>query len=129
MAGRRPATTLHAWAVANPDGTRLQGATPGGANQMPWNAQTLARMVGGEMDVGRLIVAPRWEWVPRDDSTIVEAGFEAAEVDLLRTSAKGVAQVEQWGLHSAMQILAIDPDKAVKRAAADPRTVGLALAF
>ena len=81
------------------------------------------------MDVGRLIVAPRWEWVPRDDSTIVEAGFEAAEVDLLRTSAKGVAQVEQWGLHSAMQILAIDPDKAVKRAAADPRTVGLALAF
>ena len=129
VAGRRPATTLHAWAVANPDGTRLQGATPGGANQMPWNAQTLARMVGGEMDVGRLIVAPRWEWVPRDDSTIVEAGFEAAEVDLLRTSAKGVAQVEQWGLHSAMQILAIDPDKAVKRAAADPRTVGLGLAF
>ena len=48
-AGRRPATTLHAWAVGGPDGAgvRLMGGTPGGANQMPWNAQTLARVLAG----------------------------------------------------------------------------------
>ena len=48
VAGRRPATTLHAWAVADVDGRpRFIGGTPGGANQMPWNAQTLARIVAG----------------------------------------------------------------------------------
>ena len=47
-AGRRPATTLHAWAVADASGRpRLAGATPGGANQMPWNAQLLGQVVGG----------------------------------------------------------------------------------
>ena len=128
-AGRRPATTLHAWAVAGPDGARLQGATPGGANQMPWNAQTLARMIAGELDIGRLVVAPRWEWVPADDSVTVESGFEAAEVERLRSTANSVTQVERWALHSAMQIVAVDADDAVVRAAADPRTVGAALAF
>ena len=41
-AGRRPATTLHAWAIAGADGRpTLLGGTPGGDNQMPWNAQLL----------------------------------------------------------------------------------------
>jgi gamma-glutamyltranspeptidase/glutathione hydrolase len=128
-AGRRPATTLHAWAVAGPEGARLQGATPGGANQMPWNAQTLARMIAGERDIGRLIVAPRWEWVPADDSVTVESGFEAGELEQLRSTAQSVTQVERWALHSAMQIVGVDADEAVVRAAADPRTVGAALAF
>jgi gamma-glutamyltranspeptidase / glutathione hydrolase len=129
VAGRRPATTLHAWAVAGPEGARIQGATPGGANQMPWNAQTLARMIASELDIGQLIAAPRWEWVPADDSVTVEAGFEVAELEQLRATAKSVAQVERWALHSAMQIIATDAGTAVRRAAADPRTVGAALAF
>lgn len=129
IAGRRPATTLHAWAVAGPGRIRLQGATPGGANQMPWNAQTLARVIGGELDIGRLIAAPRWEWNPVDDSISVEAGFEAAELELLRASAKSIRQIERWAMHSAMQIIAIDADRFIVSAAADPRTVGAALAF
>src|SRR4029079_426459 len=40
--GRRPATTLHAWVVSDVSGAaNWVGATPGGVNQMPWNAQTL----------------------------------------------------------------------------------------
>jgi hypothetical protein len=67
--------------------------------------------------------------VPADDSVTVEAGFEAAELEQLRATAKSVAQVERWALHSAMQIIATDADNAVRQAAADPRTVGAALAF
>lgn len=129
VAGRRPATTLHAWAVRGPGRLRLQGATPGGANQMPWNAQTLARLIGGESDIGRLIVSPRWEWNSADDSATVEAGFEEAELKLLRGVAGELKQVDRWALSSAMQIVSSDLDRQFYSAAADPRTVGAALAF
>ncbi|MGH8129664.1 MAG: gamma-glutamyltransferase, partial [Steroidobacteraceae bacterium] len=128
-AGRRPATTLHAWAIRKPDGARLLGATPGGANQMPWNAQTLARLATGEADIGRLIVAPRWEWRPDDDSIRVEDGFSDSEVELLRSSAGKLDFADRWATHSAMQIIAVDASGTVRTAAADPRTVGAALAF
>lgn len=128
VAGRRPATTLHAWAVRTADRGRLLGATPGGANQMPWNSQTLARLAAGETDLGRLIAAPRWEWRP-DDALRVERGFSEAELELLRASAKELEFVDRWALHSAMQIVAIDDAGRVKSAAVDPRTAGAALAF
>lgn len=129
VAGRRPATTLHAWALAGPGRRRWQGATPGGDNQMPWNAQTLARIAAGETDIGRLIVAPRWQWNPTDDSLTVEAGFEDAELNLLHSYGVRVVPVAGWGIRSAMQILALDLDSRIVSAAADPRTVGAALAF
>ena len=129
VAGRRPATTLHAWAVSGPGGTRLQGATPGGANQMPWNAQTLARLIGGEFDIGRLVVAPRWEWNPADDSIGVEAGFEPTEIERLRSLVPKSRQLGRWAIHSAMQVIAADPARGIISAAVDPRTVGAALAF
>lgn len=128
-AGRRPATTLHAWAVSGPGSVRRQGATPGGDNQMPWNAQTLARMMAGEADIGRLVTAPRWQWNPADDSLTVEEGFEAAELELLRSAAGKLAPVGRWALRSAMQIVAFDSDAGVASAAVDPRTVGAALAL
>lgn len=129
VAGRRPATTLHAWALSRPGRVRWQGATPGGANQMPWNAQTLARVIGGESDIARLVVAPRWEWNPVEKSLAVEAGFEEAELDVLRGFAGELAQVDRWALRSAMQIVALDPGGTCVAVAADPRTVGAALAF
>lgn len=128
-AGRRPATTLHAWGVSGPGRVRWQGATPGGDNQMPWNAQTLARMMAGEADIGLLVVAPRWQWNPADDSLTVEEGFDAAELDVLRSTAGRLAQVGRWALRSAMQIVTFDADEEVASAAVDPRTVGAALAF
>ena len=112
-----------------PGKLRLQGATPGGANQMPWNAQTLARLIAGEADIGRLVVAPRWEWRPADDSVRVEEGFSEAELALLQWSAKEIEYVERWATHSAMQIVAVDEANQIMSAAADPRTVGAALAF
>ncbi len=127
-AGKRPATTLHAWAVERADGTRLIGATPGGANQMPWNAQTLARIAGGESDVGRLIAAPRWEWRPADDGIIVEEGFSPEEAEALAALAPSFRAVDRWAMRSAMQIARVDPDGA-QQIAVDPRTVGGVLAL
>lgn len=127
--GRRPATTLHAWAVRGPRGKRLQGATPGGANQMPWNAQTLARLVAGETDIGRLIAAPRWEWIPKDDSLLVERGFSEEEYQIIRATSARTEHVDRWATASAMQIIVDDPQNRTLSAAADPRTVGSAIAY
>src|SRR5690606_34402781 len=84
VAGRRPATTLHAWMVADGTGRpRLAGGTPGGDNRRPWNAQTLGQVVGGCWSPGVLVTSPRWEWVPADDGVRVEAGLGADDVAAL----------------------------------------------
>ncbi|KPL68391.1 hypothetical protein SZ64_09820 [Erythrobacter sp. SG61-1L] len=127
-AGKRPVTTLHAWAVETGDGMRLMGATPGGANQMPWNAQTLARIAAGETDPGKLIVAPRWEWRPSDDGVVIEEGFDAETVFAFREAAPSVYEVPRWATRPAMQIACVAADGA-GLLAADPRTVGMALAL
>ncbi|MEO3857952.1 gamma-glutamyltransferase [Acrocarpospora sp. B8E8] len=61
--GRRPPTTLHAWALdtrgtGRPD---VFGATPGGEQQVPWNAQVLGDlMTTGPDDLGAILTGPRW---------------------------------------------------------------------
>jgi gamma-glutamyltranspeptidase/glutathione hydrolase len=125
-AGRRPATTLHAWALAPVAGGRIVGATPGGANQMPWNAQSLARLVGAEptpLALARAIVGPRWE-LRADGGLRVEEGFDEPARGELSAAADSVG-VERWALRSAMQIVAELENVAI--AAVDPRTVGAAV--
>jgi gamma-glutamyltranspeptidase/glutathione hydrolase len=127
-AGRRPATTLHAWAVAGADGRpRLMGATPGGANQMPWNAQTLARIAAGEDDPGVLVTSPIWEWLPDDDGVRIEGGFAPDDVEALRAAAARAVLAPRWGCKSAQQVLRVPRGDEPWVGAADPRTVGLAL--
>ncbi|MHC9293738.1 gamma-glutamyltransferase [Mycobacterium sp. LTG2003] len=64
VAGRRPLTTLHAWGIRHRDGWVL-GATPGGRQQVPWNVQLVAQLLGtpdhGEQAMGDALVAPRWQ--------------------------------------------------------------------
>jgi gamma-glutamyltranspeptidase/glutathione hydrolase len=136
VAGRRPATTLHAWGWRPYPGRRLLGATPGGANQMPWNAQTLARLLAGggadPVEVAGAIVGPRWQLDP-DGGITAEAGSELGFVDSAdMPTASTVRSVGPWALRSAMQIVAHHTgagyaDRAVAYGAADPRTVGMAL--
>jgi len=128
IAGRRPATTLHAWAIGGDDGRpRFMGATPGGANQMPWNAQTLARIAGGETHPGRLVAAPIWEWLPEDDGLRIEAGFDDDEAAALRAAVGRSVNAPRWGCKSAQQVVRIRRGDEPWMGAADPRTVGLAL--
>jgi gamma-glutamyltranspeptidase/glutathione hydrolase len=128
VAGRRPATTLHAWAISG-EGSDLRprflGGTPGGANQLPWNAQSLARILRGEEEPGVLVASPLWEWLPDDDGLRVEAGF--ADGDVPAVGGRMVS-APRWGCKSAQQVVRVPDAGEPWAAAADPRTVGLALA-
>jgi gamma-glutamyltranspeptidase/glutathione hydrolase len=128
VGGRRPATTLHAWTVADDTGApRLAGATPGGANQMPWNAQLLAQVVDGTWEPGVLVASPRWEWLPADDGVRIEVGFgEAARAGLVGSAPRAL-DIGRWGLASAQQIVRVQRPGEPVVGAADPRTVGAAL--
>lgn len=67
VAGRRPLTTLHAWATATvgDDGAGwLLGGTPGGEQQVPWNAQLLQHLLRhgtSEADLGEALLGARWQ--------------------------------------------------------------------
>lgn len=126
--GRRPATTLHAWA-AGPAGGRPAwvGGTPGGENQMVWNAQTIQALIDGVGDPGRLVAQPRWEWLPADDGVRVEAGFTGGDAEALRAAAPRCEQLGRWALPCAQQVIAVPVAGRAVTAAADPRTVGAAV--
>jgi gamma-glutamyltranspeptidase/glutathione hydrolase len=126
--GRRPSTTLHAWVVSDAKGSPTwTGATPGGVNQLPWNAQTVARLISGEERPGMLVAGPLWEWIPDDDGLRVEAGFAAEDVDALRAQTTHLVTAPRWGCKSAHQVVRVPSLGEAWEAAADPRTVGLAL--
>lgn len=129
LAGRRPATTLHAWAAADTDGRpRWLGGTPGGANQMPWNAQALARLLTGEERPGMLVSSPLWEWLPDDDGLRIESGFDSDTRAALASASPGsVTSTHRWGCKSAQQVIRVPRPGQVWEAAADPRTVGAAI--
>lgn len=128
LAGRRPATTLHAWMAATGDGARRWlGGTPGGDNQMTWNAQLLQHLVDDlDTPVGALVTAPRWEWLPADDGVRVEAGFADDDVDALAGVTPRLVRSGRLAMACAQQVVAVLADGRCV-AAADPRTVGLAL--
>lgn len=129
--GRRPATTLHAWAAGDVDGRpALLGATPGGVNQMPWNAQLLADIVAGELRPGVLATAPRWEWLPAGDGAVVEEDLGADAIDALLARVPGDhRRAGCWGLRSSYQVVAVPRQGHAVEAAADPRTGGAAVAI
>ncbi|MBO0872739.1 MAG: gamma-glutamyltransferase [Pseudonocardia sp.] len=117
--GRRPVTTLHVWAARLDDGSILTGATPGGENQMRWNAQTLAGIRAGERDPGALVAAPRWGRF--GGRLMVEEGFASDEVAALEAS-DDVELVPRHSLRSAQQVLHLRRPDGSLVAGADPRT-------
>jgi gamma-glutamyltranspeptidase/glutathione hydrolase len=79
--GRRPLTTLHGWGTPVPGGGWLLGATPGGEQQVPWNAQLLRQLLppGSACDaerIGAALIAPRWEFTA--DGAVATEGVELA---------------------------------------------------
>lgn len=117
-AGRVPETTLHAWGLEM-DGALMIGATPGGVNQIPWNAQCIADILNGA-EIGAAVTNPRWALDERDTlsaepgAAIADDGAAVRRVGpLSHRSVEQVIRLAKNGLHSA---------------AADPRTGACALA-
>ncbi len=126
VAGRRPATTLHAWAMRLDDDDFFSGATPGGANQVPWNVQTIGQIIAGEREPGVLVTSPRWEWLPDDDGVRLEGGFDDARLEDMASVAPRVVRSARWATRAAQQVIRLRTG-AVVAGAADPRTVGAAI--
>lgn len=124
--GRRPATTLHAWATRLDSGDFFSGATPGGANQVPWNVQTIGQIIAGEREPGLLVTSPRWEWLPDDDGVRIEAGFADDRTAGIDTEAPRVVRSPRWATRAAQQVIRVRENGAFA-GAADPRTVGAAV--
>ena len=127
-AGKRPVTTLHAWAVRRPDGAVLLGATPGGENQMRWNAQCVAAAQAGVDDPGEIVSAPRWG---RFAGTLtVEEGFtDHDRAGLADGEERELEFAPRLSLWSAQQVIRMTPQPTGHfdvAAAADPRTAATA---
>ena len=113
--------------TASDDGRALLGGTPGGDNQVPWNAQLLQGVIDGVTEPGVLVTAPRWEGLPVDDGVRVEDGFAAVQRDRLGAAAPRMVGVGRWALPCAQQVVVRPVAGEAIVGAADPRTVGLAL--
>jgi gamma-glutamyltranspeptidase/glutathione hydrolase len=120
---------LHAWAVSTQnDERRNVGGTPGGVNQVPWNLQTLSQIAAGEVEPGRMVTAPRWDWNPIGDTVRFEEGMSNVNAASLLGEAPSSKRIATFGMRSAQQVIAygVADDRRIV-GAADPRTVGLAL--
>lgn len=120
QAGRRPFTTLHAWALRDQGGDWL-GATPGGRNQVPWNLQTLRRLRENGGRAEEALMAPKWGF-DRSGTLVREAGVEAADGGI------GFREIPPLSLRSAEQLIHLPRGSARRLGAADPRTGAVALA-
>jgi gamma-glutamyltranspeptidase/glutathione hydrolase len=116
-AGRVPPTTLHAWCL-QADARQLLGATPGGVNQLPWNAQTISELIGGASPASA-VTSPRWA-LDAGDALTAEEGAATGDLAIARHLAP-------LSLRSAQQIIRLSDDGA-HEAAADPRSGCVALA-
>lgn len=83
--GRRPVTTLHAWAIGATDAMPFTaGATSGGIQQVPWNLQVIERLNAG-MDIGHAVLEPIWEMSgdgevrSEDDPWCMESGIQIVQ--------------------------------------------------
>lgn len=115
-AGRVPQTTLHAWALQQD--SLVMGATPGGVNQLPWNAQTLMHVIRGGTP-GQVVSGPRWA-LDEADRLSVEPGADVSP-DAICT------KVDALSHRSAQQVLLMS-DHRLTLAAADPRVHAVAAA-
>jgi gamma-glutamyltranspeptidase/glutathione hydrolase len=110
-AGRIPVVTLHAWALER-NGCVFTGATPGGANQVPWNLQTITKLLAGSAPA-EVVLEARFA-LSADNKLICEHSHPFAARD-------EASVVPEFSLGSVTQILTLRDDGECA-AAADPRT-------
>lgn len=117
--GKRPAHTLNAWTVTNPDGTlKLVGGTPGANIQVQSNFQLVTQMIDLGLNVQQSVEAPRWQHLNGDSSAVetgvgtlqLEARFGDEVIAGLKAKGHEVLVLPDYGHGSAVQLLEILPN-------------------
>ena len=130
--GKRTMHTLNAYMVMREGRPYLVGGTPGGDNQIGWNAQVISNVLDHGMSAQEAVEAPRWTSTPGtdphsiDDPLVLEleAGMSPADVESLK--AKGHDMVVHPGrvFGGSAKLVVIDPATGVRTAGSDPRSDG-----
>lgn len=117
--GKRPAHTLNAWTVTNPDGSlRLVGGTPGANIQVQSNFQLIVQLLDLGLNVQQSCEAPRWQHLNGDSSAVetgqgtlqLEARFGSEVIEGLKAKGHEVIVLPDYGHGSAVQLLELMPN-------------------
>ena len=134
MPGKRPAHTLNAWTVCNPDGSlAFVGGTPGANIQVQSNFQLIVALLDLGMDVQEACEAPRWQHLIGDSSAFetgagtlqLESRFGEEVLEGLKAKGHDVLVLPEYGHGSAVQLLQILPNGTLAWGS-DVRVDGLA---
>jgi gamma-glutamyltranspeptidase/glutathione hydrolase len=132
--GKRPAHTLNAFTVVNPDGTlNIVGGTPGANIQVQTNLQLIVNLVDLKMNVQEATEAPRWQHLKEaGQSSEEETGSGVLEIenrvgaevlDALRAKGHEVKTLGAWGHGSSVQLMQVLPNGTFAFGS-DPRCEG-----
>jgi gamma-glutamyltranspeptidase/glutathione hydrolase len=132
--GKRTMHTLNAYMGTDGDELVLVGNTPGGDNQVQWNAQVLTNLLDFDMNVQQAIEAPHWISTPgtpqdsweRPYELQLEAGIEREVAAELEQLGHRVSYASGFGAH---QLIRRDPATGVLHGGSDPRPDGMAAGF
>lgn len=115
VAGRRPVTTLHAWALGPAgDVPFTAGATSGGIHQMPWNVQVVERFMA-DGDPARAALGPLWSLSAEGDEIRCETELPADG---------DVAACPPLSMESGIQLVQTRNTTGACRVVTDIRSVG-----
>jgi gamma-glutamyltranspeptidase/glutathione hydrolase len=132
--GKRPAHTLNAFTVVNPDGTlHIVGGTPGANIQVQTNLQLIVNLVDLKMNVQEATEAPRWQHLnapgqssdeERGNGVLeIENRVPTAVMDQLRAKGHDVKPLAAWGHGSSVQLMQVLPNGTFAFGS-DPRCEG-----
>ena len=130
--GKRTMHTLNAYMVMRDDRPYLIGGTPGGDNQIGWNAQVITNVLDHAMNAQEAVEAPRWTSTPGTDPHSIddpfvlelEAGMSPDGVESLKARGHDVVVHPGRVFGGSAKLIVIDPATGVRTAGSDPRTDG-----
>lgn len=132
--GKRPAHTLQAFTVTNPDGSlKYVGGTPGANVQVQTNFQLVTGLIDEGMSVQEVAEAPRWMHLSDPSSSAVneevkgvlyiESRFGENVIADLKARGHDVVILPEYGHSSSVQVLEVLPTGTLAFGS-DPRSDG-----